>query len=75
MLQFDLQLYEVLTVARVKTVKFINRAVFWPAGQLCLSNIVHRQIFRQTNVTKNITSFCYVGNYVRETNMHVLQYI
>ena len=34
MLQFDLQLYEKLTVARVKTVKFISGAFFWPTGQL-----------------------------------------
>ena len=34
MLQFDLQFYEELTVARVKTVKFISGALFWPTGQL-----------------------------------------
>ena len=34
MLQFDLQFYEELTVARVKTVKFISGAFFWPTGQL-----------------------------------------
>ena len=37
MLQFDLQFYEELTVARVKTVKFISGAFFWPTGQLVLS--------------------------------------
>ena len=34
MLQFDLQFHEELTVARVKTVKFISGAFFWPTGQL-----------------------------------------
>ena len=34
MLQFDLQFYEELTVAWVRTVKFISGAVFWPTGQL-----------------------------------------
>ena len=37
MLQFDLQFYEELTVARVKTVKFISGAFFWPTGQLVFS--------------------------------------
>ena len=32
----DLQFYEELTVARVKTVKFISGAFFWPTGQLVL---------------------------------------
>ena len=36
MLQCDLQFYEELRVARVKTVKFISRLVFWPTGQLLL---------------------------------------
>ena len=36
MLQFDLQFFEELTVARVKTVKFISGAFFWPTGQLVL---------------------------------------
>ena len=36
MLQFDLQFYEELTVALVKTVKFISGAFFWPTGQLVL---------------------------------------
>ena len=30
----DLQFYEELTVAWVKTVKFISGAFFWPTGQL-----------------------------------------
>ena len=34
MLQFDLQFYEELTVAQVKTVKFISGAFFWLTGQL-----------------------------------------
>ena len=34
MLQFDLQFYEVSTVARVNTVKFIRGEFFWPTGQL-----------------------------------------
>ena len=34
MLQFDLQFYEELTVAWVRTVKFISGAFFWPTGQL-----------------------------------------
>ena len=34
MLQFDLQFYEELTVAWVRTVKFISGALFWPTGQL-----------------------------------------
>ena len=34
MLQFDLQFYEELTVASVRTVKFISGAFFWPTGQL-----------------------------------------
>ena len=33
MLQFDLQFYEELTVAWVRTVKFISGAFFWPTGQ------------------------------------------
>ena len=37
MLQFDLQFYEELTVARVKTVKFIIGAFFWLTGQLVLN--------------------------------------
>ena len=36
MLQFDLQFYEELTVARVKTVKFISGAFFWSTGQLVI---------------------------------------
>ena len=36
MLQFDLQFYEELTVAWVRTVKFISGAFFWPTGQLVL---------------------------------------
>ena len=36
MLQFDLQFYEELAVARVKTVKFISGAFFWPTGQLVI---------------------------------------
>ena len=38
MLQFDLQFYEELTAARVKTVKFISGAFFWPTGQLVFVN-------------------------------------
>ena len=34
MLQFDPQFYEELTVAWVRTVKFISGAFFWPTGQL-----------------------------------------
>ena len=34
MLQFDLQFYEELTVAWVRTVKFISGAFLWPTGQL-----------------------------------------
>ena len=34
MLQFDLQFYEELTVAWVRTVKFISGSLFWPTGQL-----------------------------------------
>ena len=34
MLQFDLQYYEALTVAQVRIVKFISRALFWSTGQL-----------------------------------------
>ena len=37
MLQFDLQFYEKLTVAWVRTVKFISGAFFWPTGQLVCS--------------------------------------
>ena len=46
MLQFDLQFYEELTVARVKTVKFISRAFFWPTGQLvcCCFQGVHFKV-------------------------------
>ena len=50
MLQFDLQFYEELTVAWVRTVKFISGAFFWPTGQLVLSftgtdgNIVHSEM-------------------------------
>ena len=36
MLQFDLQFYEELTVAWVRTVKFIIGAFFGPTGQLVL---------------------------------------
>ena len=36
MLQFDLQFYEELIVARVKTVKFISGEFFWPTGQLVI---------------------------------------
>ena len=36
MLQFNQQFYEELTVARVKTIKFISGAFFWPTGQLVL---------------------------------------
>ena len=41
MLQFDLQFYEELTVARVKTVKFISGAFFWPTGQLVCLDLAH----------------------------------
>ena len=37
MLQFDMQCYEELTVAWVRTVKFISGAFFWPTGQLVVS--------------------------------------
>ena len=40
MLQFDLQFYEELTVAWVRTVKFISGAFFWPTGQLVFSSAV-----------------------------------
>ena len=40
MLQFDLQFYEELTVAWVKTVKFISRAFFLPTGQLVFLHIM-----------------------------------
>ena len=40
MLQFDLQFYEELTIARVKTVKFISGAFFLPTGQLVSSYIL-----------------------------------
>ena len=36
MLQFDLQFYEELTVAWVRTVKFISGAFFWLTGQLVI---------------------------------------
>ena len=36
MLQFDLQFYEELTVAQVKTVKLFSGAFFWPTGQLVI---------------------------------------
>ena len=39
MLQFDLEFYEELTVARVKTVKFISEAFFWPTGQLVFKRV------------------------------------
>ena len=39
MLQFDLQFYEELTVAWVRTVKFISGAFFWPTGQLVICYI------------------------------------
>ena len=39
MLQFDLQFYEELTVAWVRTVKFISGAFFWPTGQLVTHTI------------------------------------
>ena len=42
MLQFDLQFYEELTVAWVRTVKFISGAFFWPTGHLVLVyNYIH----------------------------------
>ena len=34
MLQFDLQFYDEVTVAPVKSVEFISREFFWPTGQL-----------------------------------------
>ena len=40
MLQFDLQFYEELTVAWVRTVKFISGAFFWPTGQLVFTDVV-----------------------------------
>ena len=48
MLQFDLQFYEELTVAWVRTVKFISGAFFWPTGQLVLflMNRIHLTHFR-----------------------------
>ena len=41
MLQFDLQFYEELTVAWVRTVKFISGAFFWPTGQLVYYNSLY----------------------------------
>ena len=38
MLQFDLQFYEELTVARVKTVKFISGAFFLADRSACFSS-------------------------------------
>ena len=50
MLQFDLQFYEELTVAWVRTVKFISGAFFWPTGQLVfnmnlLAGLFHKAFF------------------------------
>ena len=42
MLQFDLQFYEELTVAWVRTVKFISGAFFWPTGQLVYKTVSQR---------------------------------
>ena len=39
MLQFDLQFYEELTVAWVRTVKLISGAFFWPTGQLVFMKV------------------------------------
>ena len=47
MLQFDLQFYEELTVARVKTVKFISGAFFGPTGQLV--NMMRIRLFHLHN--------------------------
>ena len=47
MLQFDLQFYEELTVAWVRTVKFISGAFFWPTGQLVIIIITDREVLGQ----------------------------
>ena len=68
MLQFDLQFYEELTVAQVKTVKFISGAFFWPSGQLvyckgkhsnCIA-LVHVHTSSPFYILKNST-FTYLG--------------
>ena len=44
MLQFDLQFYEELTVAWVRTVKFISGAFFWPTGQLVFVMLLQEEV-------------------------------
>ena len=46
MLQFDLQFYEELTVAWVRTVKFISGAFFWPTGQLVFYPFVNIPFYK-----------------------------
>ena len=60
MLQFDLQFYEELTVARVKTVKFISGAFFWPTGQLVYCYVqVERIAIRSLFITLRSIHFTY----------------
>ena len=59
MLQFDLQFYEELTVAWVRTVKFISGAFFWPTGQLvfyCDNQAIVAVINKQTSKDNIIMS-------------------
>ena len=53
MLQFDLQFYEELTVAWVRTVKFISGAFFWPTGQLVIRCLVFVVVFDILHITGN----------------------
>ena len=58
MLQFDLQFYEELTVAWVRTVKFISGAFFWPTGQLVCQMYRLKQD-KHTDLGKSAVVSCY----------------
>ena len=55
MLQFDLQFYEELTVAWVRTVKFISEAFFWPTGQLVCTPKLNRENSLILNVSQSVS--------------------
>ena len=62
MLQFDLQFYEELTVARVKAVKFISGAFFWPTGQLVMYHnvfVVEHMYLKYDHKAKTNNQFQY----------------
>ena len=59
MLQFDLQFYEELTVAWVRTVKFISGAFLWPTGQLVFKSLYHAH---PRNAKLSIKSGCMTPN-------------